>query len=216
MQHCIDIINSRTADKIVLEPKEDIDQKFLNQLHKEFERLSVKEDYVLNPEYADVFKALTDLNTAIHQYESIAKNKLKPTSPDFTVDVNFNKDVHEELAFEDFKYFTPDTNYGELTLNYATIGVPVLNSYCNKSVELPAPQRFFTADFRISFSQDYVFNEWAQLRRWILDTYHWNPDNPRMAIGYISLAKLTEAKYSKQELFEQIRTHRNLTSVEIY
>lgn len=215
MQNCVDIINSQSLDRIDLAPHISLDQNFLNALHKEFERISVKPIYRAGTAYNSVFVALVNLNSAIHQCEVYTRDMTRMTMNHFSFDVNFDIRERFNIDIADFRYFTPDRLHGELFLNYATIGVPVLNAFQNKEEETPVPQRQYKADFRVSFSGDSIFKHRELLKQWVVSKYRWNYDDPTLAIGYIPLGKVINCPYSQDELFQKVRAHKCITSVQL-
>lgn len=216
MKRCVDHFNMRSGERIELEPRIECDQEFLNELHKEFERLSIKPEYCREPANRDVFQALVDLNSAIHQCEVYTKNPAQHRpSNHFSLDVNFRPHERIKLEDEDFQYFTPNRFWGELYLNYATVGVPVLHAFWNQEVKLPVPQRQFTADFRIGFGRDVEFDQLDELRSWIREKYNWDPDDPKLAIGYVPLGKVRDFKWSQTELFEKVRSKKRVLKVDL-
>ncbi len=216
MTSSIECVHRRTDERIKGASFEDIDQNFLNALHKEFERVSAIKKYWPGGDYDDVDKALIDLNAAIHQYEVLIQNKDTAPSPYFSFDVNFSNTRKRKLLDDDFKYFTPDVKFGEVYLDYATVGVPVLNAYLTREVQFPVPQREFKPDFRVSFDYSRTFDEIPELRKWVREKYNWDPDHPKLAVGAIPLGLLTRSDLSVEDAFSLVSSYRNILRVELH
>lgn len=215
MQRCIDAINAYNGPHISLKPTPGIEQNFLNDLHKEFERLSVE---LRRKMPAQVNKALIDLNTAIHQYEVfIGKPQLPPglEPKGFSFDVNFDTNDKDDLELEDFDLFTPDKNWGWLYLNYATVGVPVYYAYKNRETKPPVPQKKYKGDFSVHFDGDYKFTQWDQMDAYLKSTFNLDIKDKRLAIGAIPLAKYVGGPEDRDKIYAEIKKRRSIRSVEL-
>lgn len=210
---CVNLINKDrpdTVDPIDLAFPELIDQEFLNLLHKDFERLYPLEAYKVGT-HQYMRPTLELLNDSIHQYESTFGRKTN----NFSIIVNFDSDLEINLDDEDYELFTPHRGYGEIYLNYATIGVPVLEAFKNDEEGMPTPQRTYRADFNLSFDPNYKFTQFNKLQSWLKTKFDLNINDRKLALGYISLGRMEEQGFSEQEIFENIRAHRALNRVEL-
>lgn len=188
-----------------------IDQQFLNYLHNYFEEWSALDDYHYHGSHGHMRVILEGLNTTIHQYESTFGRR----SHHFSVTVNFDSSNEQIFDEEDYQYFTPDRQYGELYLNYATIGVPVLEAFQNNSQTKPVPQRTYRADFNLHFDPTHQFSRSEELKKWLADQFDINAEDKKIALGYISLGQLEAKRTTQEELFLKIREHRQLKKVEL-
>lgn len=207
-----DLIDLSSKLKIDLKFPEVIDQIFLDRLHKEFEAL---------PESVEA----SALNDKIHQYES----SFGKSSAHFSLSVNFEsiqsksivlandlKDDEALLDEEDFEYFTPDKKWGGIYLNYATVGVPVLEAFLHKDHGRPVPQKKYKADFNVCFDPTSEFKRSLELSEWLKYHFGWDIKDKKLAIGYIPLALLENAEnFTSEQIFQAVREHRILEKVEI-
>ena len=214
LKNYVDFINNNCTERIDLIPTIELDQNFLNELHKEFERIGGLLATVPSGPTQQVYEALVNLNTAIHQCEMYTKSSTK-VSNYFSFDVNFLVSERYNLELDDYRYFTTERLHGEIYLNYATIGVPALEAFKNNEIETPVPQKQYKADFRVSFSggKKYPYNE--KLNQWISDKYFWNYEDPTVAKGYIPLGQVLNLNYTQQELFEKVQLDRQIKKVEL-
>lgn len=213
MNRCIQTLNAKSDDQILLKVDLNCDREFLNQLHKEFERLEPK--FAGRNDCQEVFQALVDLNSAIHQCEIHTMVPPHRPSLNFSVDITFQRQTRFELSESDFQYFTADQKWGECYLGYSTIGVPVLNAFRNQDQTRPTPQTRYTADLWICLTGDTEFNEWDSLKKWLKVTHGWDAANPKLAIGYIPLGMVKNLKHSREELFRAVQPHKKIQRVEL-
>lgn len=224
MKTSVGIINELAIDpsmRIEMQPYLEMDQNFLNDLHKEFERLS-SDLGIYSPSVRTMAsKALVDLNASIHQYEGFAS---WPTvsdddshhSPNFSFDVNFVGGKIKDLDDEDFEFFTPHRKYGELYLNYNTVGVPVYYAFLHDERKLPVPQRTYKADFTVSFGETAQFERREELGRWLRTHFDWDVNNKKLALGYIPLGQCLEAEMlSPKDIAALVKGHRKVVEVEL-
>jgi hypothetical protein len=215
MNDSIRLINAHGRRKIKLKPRRGIDQSFLNELHDQFETLSLLPSY--SPEIAPptVVQALIELNASIHKYEVFTRPIEDRFARHFGIDVCFDGQDKVDLEREDYPLFTPDRVYGGLYLNYATVGVPVLEAYRNRLEERPVPQTQYKADFTLDFSDFRFFDEWDALNDWIATRYGLDPLDKRLAIGSIPLGELVDEGLSRDEIFENVHRLRRVTRVSL-
>lgn len=187
-----------------------IDQQFLNHLHNYFEEWSALDDYH-HGTHGHMRSTLDDLNTTIHQYESTFGRG----SHYFSVTVNFASSKEMPFEEDDYHYFTPNRQYGELYLNYATIGVGALEAFQNKSQTKPVPQRTYRADFNLHFDPTHQFSRYEELKKWLADQFDINAEDKKIALGYISLGQLEAKRTTQEELFLKIREHRQLKKIDL-
>lgn len=202
--------------RIEMQPHLDMDQKFLDALHKEFERLSADLD-AYGADRKKGSDALINLNTSIHQMEDIVSLAAKPEEsvPYFSFDVNFVGGKIEELKRKDFDYFTLNRKYGELYLNYNTVGVPVYYAYIHKEQKPPVSQSTFKADFTVSFNPDYQFEEWDKMGEWLDENFKLDVNDKQLALGYIPLGRCLDIHTkTPKDLAQFVKTHRKIVDVD--
>ncbi len=213
----IEVVTSLNADQpdglenIPSHFPEIIDQEFLNTLHGHFEKRSVLGDYV-HGSHHHMNSTLELLNTSIHQYESTFGRG----SNYFTVVANFASDSELFFDEEDYEYFTPHRSYGELYLNYATVGVPVLEAFHRKEKSRPVSQRKYRADFNLHFDPTHKFSKFDELQLWLQTQFNLDASDRQLALGYISLGQIENDGTTMEQLFQNIRKHRVLKKVELF
>jgi hypothetical protein len=208
----IEVVSRFAPNEIHLDPAREINQELLNNLHKEFERLSEWPQFSPGGQWPEGMEALIDINEIIHQYETILVGKM---SPYFGLDVNFLVNYKIDLTPDDLKLFSTEVEYGQIRLNYATVGVPVLSAFELNEHRPPVPQSQFRPDFHVSFNPPRKFEKWAALSEW-LKRFERDISDPTLALGYIPLAKLDRSSgLSEQEIFLRIKENPVITKIEI-
>lgn len=186
----------------------DIDQKFLDVAHKEFERVAVQDPFV-SGDMVQHRPLISKLNEAIHKFEST----FGKSNNCFTLDVNFLVDRDVFLDDEDYEFFTPHRKRGELYLNYATIGVPIMDAFKHNEIERPTVQQKYRADFTVRMDPTVNFNKWDELGAWLRTHFNWDINDRKLAIGYISLGQLEPNGLSDEQLFQAVHKHKVLEQV---
>lgn len=211
---CVTALNADQPPDLDLIPSwfpKTIDQEFLNTLHGHFEKRSVHGGYV-HGSYRHMKTTLENLNTSIHQYESTFGRR----SHHFTMVANFNSDSELFFDEEDYAYFTPHRNYGELYLNYATVGVPVLEAFHRNEKSRPVSQRKYRADFNLHFDPTTQFSKFDELRSWLASQFNLDMNDRGTALGYIPLGQMEGQETTAEQLFQNIRRHPVLEKIELF
>lgn len=115
-----------------------------------------------------------------------------------------HEDTHnesEELCSEDYDLFTTEKRYGYLYMNYPHVGKHIAELYFDNDADVPShqivPTSILKNDFYSWFDSDTQHDSVKLkkvIQRWCLQITHklpFSPDDPRMAIGYIPIGKLT-------------------------
>lgn len=162
----------------------------LNRLHIHFPELEKSETN------SDRLNQLSAYNDLIHELETLndAKNSNKNLSyillcPDTPSDSN------ELISIEDFKYFTPNRNPGDLLLHYCHVGRHPFELYVSNDVNCPAdqilPQCKISPFHTLRFSKFTI--DWKKFTNFYYAsklTWPYKITDPRLAIGYIPVGTL--------------------------
>jgi hypothetical protein len=179
-------MNSWMPTKIITFNNTDTIANNLNRLHIHFPELEKSETDTSRLEQLSAY------NDFIHELETLNVAK------------NFNyilicPDSHNELdeliSIEDFKYFTPNRNIGDLLLHYCHIGRHPLELYVNNDVNCPADQ--ILPQYKISPYHTLRFSKFTIDWRKFTNFYYasklawpYKITDPRLAIGYIPIGTL--------------------------
>ena len=165
-----------------------VSQKILNNLHRYFEIHSF--DLELRDPLKNTFRLL---NLFIHRMENFSDGKKNNC---LIIEVSPAETIYLKLNEQDFKLFDRDWVWGELLLNYATLGVPTLVAFQNDST--PTPQRRFSAGVQLSFVEDFEFLEQEKLNQWLIRN-SLKIDDPKNSVGFIPLGILTNPQINEDE-----------------
>ena len=185
----IEKMNSWMPTKIIAFSNTDTIANNLNRLHIHFPELEKSETdtsrlYQLSA-YNDLIHELETLNDAKNSNKNLSYILLCPDAPG----------SNELISVEDFKYFTPNRNSGDLLLHYCHVGRHPFELYVNNDVNCPADQilpqyeispfhtlRFF--EFKLDWKK-FVNFYYASKLKWPYEI-----TDPRLAVGYIPVGTL--------------------------
>tara|TARA_Y100001972_G_scaffold127269_1_gene183622 strand:- start:75 stop:866 length:792 start_codon:yes stop_codon:yes gene_type:complete len=162
----------------------------LNQLHINFPANEQK--YKNNK---PVFDLLREFNNRIHHLERLQKGNIN-TAFLFTVDDDSGVSLPEEA----YAMFTPDKNFGELYMNYPHVGKHFTELYFDNDVDIPKEQIQLTNKMASGLycwlGKDMHIDKRRKLSMYkffltIKDKLQYEWDDPRLAIGYLPLGKIT-------------------------
>ena len=185
----IEKMNSWMPTKIIAFSNTDTIANNLNRLHIHFPELEKSET---NPDRLNQLSAYNDL---IHELETLndAKNSNKNLS--YILLCPDAPGSNELISVEDFKYFTPNRNSGDLLLHYCHVGRHPFELYVSNDVNCPADQilpqyeispfhtlRFF--EFKLDWKKFTNFYYASKLK------WPYEITDPRLAVGYIPVGTL--------------------------
>lgn len=185
----IEKMNSWMPTKIIAFSNTDTIANNLNRLHIHFPELEKSET---NPDRLNQLSAYNDL---IHELETLndAKNSNKNLS--YILLCPDAPGSNELISVEDFKYFTPNRNSGDLLLHYCHVGRHPFELYVNNDVNCPADQilpqyeispfhtlRFF--EFKLDWKKFTNFYYASKLK------WPYEITDPKLAVGYIPMGRL--------------------------
>ena len=185
----IEKMNSWMPTKIIAFSNTDTIANNLNRLHIHFPELEKSET---NPDRLNQLSAYNDL---IHELETLndAKNSNKNLS--YILLCPDAPGSNELISVEDFKYFTPNRNSGDLLLHYCHVGRHPFELYVNNDVNCPADQilpqyeispfhtlRFF--EFKLDWKKFTNFYYASRLK------WPYEITDPKLAVGYIPMGRL--------------------------
>jgi hypothetical protein len=203
----IAIINKRWPQAITHHPIPDMDQAYLSAMHTEFEHL---EQRVMEPRVSEeLHRAVLNLNLFIHRYEQLL-------SPEQEAHIDLLLHPVERYAFkkEDYALFNPDLERGKLYLAYGVTGTPVLSAFLTDHHEDPVPQTNYTSGMKLYLGEGIPLQEKESLKVW-LERKGMNPDDPKLALGYIPLGELILEDPSFEDLRRRVARHQKIVDVEI-
>lgn len=162
----------------------------LNQLHINFPENEQK--YAQQPE---VFALLRDFNNRIHHLERLQK-QTNNTSLLFTVDNDTGIDLPEEA----YSMFTPNKQFGEVYMNYPHVGKHFTELFYDNDRDIPKEQIVLTHKMASGlycwFGKNLHFSKLMQKSLFdfycsIQDKLPYQWGDPKLAIGYLPLGKIT-------------------------
>lgn len=182
----IEKMNSWMPTKIIAFNNTDTIAKNLNRLHIHFPELEKSETDTSRLEQLSAY------NDLIHELETL--NVAKNFSY-ILICPNSHYELDELISIEDFKYFTPNRNPGDLLLHYCHVGRHPLELYLNKDVNCPAdqilPQYKISPYHTLRFSKFTI--DWRKFTNFYYAsklTWPYKITDPRLAIGYIPIGTL--------------------------
>jgi|GEM_PF-391769 len=217
MTRVVGVVNDHIKQKgldeqylIQLVPHKGMSQDFLNRMHERFEELRPNPLFMKPNAKREVEEALRDLNTLIHRCEGLLSD-----DAGCHIEINFNQVSYGDFEEKDWYLFTPDKRFGYLYLTYGVTGVPIEAAYYARPESPPLPQPNYCSGFSLYFHEDADFSEWEQLGKWLDETYGWDVNDPKMAIGYIPLGRLISQYESEEKLIAQIAQHQKVKQVSL-
>ena len=182
----IEKMNNWMPTKIIAFSNTDTIANNLNRLHIHFPELEKSETDTSRLEQLSAY------NDLIHELETlnVAKNfSYILICPDS------HYELDELISIEDFKYFTPNRNIGDLLLHYCHVGRHPLELYLNNDVNCPAdqilPQYKISPFHTLRFSKFTI--DWKKFTNFYYAsklTWPYKITDPRLAIGYIPIGTL--------------------------
>jgi len=159
----------------------------------------------------EVRKLWEDLNVWIHKLEDFQGTP--------RIVVTFQEATKIPLELEDFKQFKLEESFGDVFVNYCQVGKHPLEAYLADddliTSEVLRPLEFMSADFRVRFcsgSHSFV-DDRRKLNQWLVERGV-DPNNPRSAVGWIQVARLS-ATQDQSKLVDEISRHQRVQRVEI-
>jgi hypothetical protein len=195
----IDTINNYKSNTITARLDYNVDQEYLNALHKFFETLRGPVEqgtdwYNLAPRH--IQEAVCNFNIIIHEYEHFKFNQTANTGhPYATIVGTYKNRPRFNLTQDDHKHFTFKWQFGTVYINYCEVGKPLLDVFKDNDTIVGdnnvRPLEYYSADFQIKFGPStpdeiYVkrqqdFNQWLEKQ-----TYNFK----NLSLGLIPVASL--------------------------
>jgi len=221
------IIETYRPGTISLWPTVEMPQDRLNDFHLYFERLrgAIHDPAPFFKEAPPpVRRAITDLNIAIHRYESFIADQ--PIASRRIV-CTFNDMVRHELVDSDYALFTMKHGFGSLYIGYCEVGKTIDEVFRDDDHVVTEgnirPQRHYSADFTMVFhdpeagkvDQFFVdFNQWFERNAAWLRALGFVQHDPKLAIGFIPVATL-QTSLTQDEVIAAIAPRQHLHSVRL-
>jgi hypothetical protein len=182
----IEKMNSWMPTKIIAFNNTDTIAKNLNRLHIHFPELEKSETDTSRLEQLSAY------NDLIHELETL--NVVKNFSY-ILICPDSHNELDELISIEDFKYFTPNRNIGDLLLHYCHVGRHPLELYVNNDVNCPAdqilPQYKISPYHTLRFSKFTI--DWKKFTNFYYASklsWPYKITDPKLAIGYIPIGTL--------------------------
>lgn len=197
LNECIRFINKHLEDhgfsekKIMMEAKIPMTVQFLNDLHEVFEKLEPNK--TINNNF-QINKVLQEMNVSIHKAEQFVHDTLDNDH----VQVLMVPPLKEPLHDEDYELFDLDYKFGYMYLTYGMTGVPTKDAFIHKTT--PTPQCVYSSGMYLCFFEDRPFTEHKQLNEWLKER-GLDPNDPKLALGYIPMGKLVYPEVVNQKEF---------------
>lgn len=228
LNQCIDIIN-KDGRYFIREKAIAFSQDFANAIHHHFEILSG--NYDAPTEYIklsspEVSQAVSGLNYFIHDLEAYERNhKLKHTKEygnsfsGIIVEIKNSERFKIPKSFD--KYFTIDTNFGDLVAHYSQIGKTWLEVFLDHDEKVHAeailPLYAFSGEFDIMFGQLNPDKIFLYNLNNFLKSRGLNLDDPSLRLGYLPLAKMArDEKISNFEYKKLLSYFCDIKSIKAY
>ncbi|MBK7892075.1 MAG: hypothetical protein IPJ84_14915 [Bdellovibrionales bacterium] len=203
----IKVINDWTPGRIPVQEGERLTQERLNFLHFEFEQmigsLENRNPYFLEAPPA-VQNAIYELNRVIHEIEM-----LKYASP--RVSVEFPNCPRFPMEEADFNEFSFRRDFGDLVLLYCQLGKQVMDAWVESdtfvSKENIRPLHHYSSMFELylrpGLSEEQQAERYRLMRPWLIEKGY-DPDDPKLALGWIVLARWDQTGASGQMTQQEI------------
>ena len=182
----IEKMNSWMPTKIIAFNNTDTIANNLNRLHIHFPELEKSETDTSRLEQLSAY------NDLIHELETL--NVVKNFSY-ILICPDSHNELDELISIEDFKYFTPNRNIGDLLLHYCHVGRHPLELYVNNDVNCPAdqilPQYKISPYHTLRFSKFTI--DWKKFTNFYYASklsWPYKITDPKLAIGYIPIGTL--------------------------
>ena len=230
IQKVIDIINKELNGYIDYKVNDKLTQEDHNILHTYFEKLrgptlEPHDHFVISTPQCK--KAIEDLNLLIHKWESYVTNRAKG-EPSRFITINFDKRFRENFKDEDYQYCDYPKKFGELCISYCEVGKSLYDVFNDQDEavgdEYISPLHRFCADFDLHFNMvvtDEIkvswrnrFDEWWDRKGNFLTSLGFVKDDPRNAIGKITVAQIVSDQ-TNQQIIDEIEKRQYLKRIEM-
>jgi hypothetical protein len=221
LNEAIELINHEGLYKIEERAGEEFDQEFANRIHHHFEILSGD---MKNP--SDLYQraspsareAIGRLNYCIHDMEAIQRATREPLSNRYLA-FELWQPRQFWLQKEELRDFTMDLNFGDLCLHYGLIGKSWFEVFLDHDDEIFAdgirPLDVLGPEFDIHFlPQKHNPSIIKKFHSWLRQQGQ-DPDDPKLALGFLPLARLQEDRWKPLELIEELGK-RQLKAIRIW
>jgi hypothetical protein len=209
LMQLIEKMNMWIPTKIITFSNDDAMANNLNRLHIHFPELEKSETDTTRLEQLSAY------NDLIHELETL--NVAKKFNKNFSY-ILICPDIHNELneliSIEDFKYFTPNRNIGDLMLHYCHVGRHPLELYLNNDVNCPVEQ--IVPQYKISPYHTLRFSkftlDWNKFTNFYYDsklTWPYEITDPKLAVGYIpigTLIKINDVEVENNTMYQELLT----------
>lgn len=225
MNRIIDIINSDGVYHIKERATGTFDQEFANVMHHHFEVLSGDAK-----DHSELFKrsspmaqgAIGDLNHLVHDMEALDR-VLKLDTANRVVVLEFLRRDQFWLNDEVLKEFTFDVEFADICLHYGQIGKSWWEVFLDKDEEIfpdaIRPLDVMGPEFDIQMvdfkSKDSLENIKA-FREWLVNEKGQDLNNPKLALGFLPLARLREGQGSRKEIIRMVGERSGIKSIRLY
>ena len=207
LMQLIEKMNLWIPTKIITFSNDDSIANNLNRLHIHFPELEKSETDTSRLEQLSAY------NDLIHELETL--NVAKKFNKNFSY-ILICPDIHNELneliSIEDFKYFTPNRNIGDLMLHYCHVGRHPLELYLNNDVNCPVEQ--IVPQYKISPYHTLRFSkftlDWNKFTNFYYDsklTWPYEITDPKLAVGYIpigTLIKINDVEVENNTMYQEL------------
>ncbi len=203
----IEKMNMWIPTKIITFSNDDTIANNLNRLHIHFPDLEKSET---DTSRLDQLSAYNDL---IHELETL--NVAKKFNKNFSyilVCPDIHNELNELISIEDFKYFTPNRNIGDLLLHYSHVGRHPLELYLNNDVNCPDNQ--ILPQYEISPFHTLRFSKFTVDPTKFTNFYYtsklkwpYKIEDPRLAVGYIpagTLIKINDVEVDNNAMCQEL------------
>ncbi|OUR95355.1 hypothetical protein A9Q84_16085 [Halobacteriovorax marinus] len=229
LNNCIEIINKWDFYKEVIPhlKAEEFSQKYSNIIHHHFEILmGPVEDLSKYYKLADDLtrRAICGLNHYIHDLETIHRAQelglIDKNSTTAGVVTEFY-DARKYIIPEPFlDFFTTDLEFGDLCLHYSQIGKTWLEVFLDGDEEIHIesilPHKYITGEFDIFFGESIYTKDDKEKLKNFLNNYGKDIADPKLALGYMPVAKLIrETKQSQYEFVKEMSHYMAISNIEI-
>lgn len=203
----IEKMNMWIPTKIITFSNDDTIANNLNRLHIHFPELEKSETDTSRLEQLSAY------NDLIHELETLngAKNSNKNLSY-ILLCPDIHNELNELISIEDFKYFTPNRNIGDLLLHYSHVGRHPLELYLNNDVNCPANQ--ILPQYEISPFHTLRFSKFTVDQTKFTNFYYtsklkwpYKIEDPRLAVGYIpvgTLIKINDVEVENNAMCQEL------------
>ncbi|MCF8060365.1 MAG: hypothetical protein K9K67_13775 [Bacteriovoracaceae bacterium] len=192
-----------------------LNQDLLNRIHHHFETWvgQVWDPGILNEQADEKTKlAVKQLNYLCHEMESLLKSQRANEEGNYyaSLFVAFKDVVREELHIEDYDHFEFWLPFGSLRLHYAQLGKTHIEAFYDDDDIVDHSNisglRYLSGEFDISFisnskGKKAKEKEYLRFREWML-LKGFDPDDKKLAIGYIIVADLVREDFGNLSDFE--------------